>query len=212
MSPESQGATRRPGRPAKRQVIVDTARRVFLLHGYAHASIDEIAAEAGVSKQTIYNHFEGKEELFAAVVREVQHSVSTSMAGLPTGRFTATGDFDRDLRTAFRQMTRLNLSGDVAAFRRLVIGEEMHHPELMGTWRQVRPAFELILVGEIERQTGLGVVEVDRPDLAARQLIMLILNEAIDRSRHGLRELSDEEIGTIVDDGVDMWMRCYRTR
>ncbi|GAA2084761.1 TetR/AcrR family transcriptional regulator [Actinomadura alba] len=183
---------------------------MFLERGYADASIDLIAAEAGVSKQTIYNNFEGKERLFAAVVQTVQHTVATGPEGTFAERFEVTGDFDRDLRAAFRMMTRLNLSEDIAAFRRLVITEQIRHPELMREWRQPRPALELALTQEIERQTGLGTVDVDDPGLAARQLIILIFNEAVERSQYGLRELPEHEIATIVDDGVDMWMRCYR--
>jgi AcrR family transcriptional regulator len=203
---------RRPGRPAKRHLIVDAAKRVFLRHGYVDASIEVIATEAGVSKQTIYNHFEGKEQLFAAVVQAVQQGVVAASEALFAEEFEDTGDIDRDLRTAFRLIVRLNLRGDVAAFRRLVIIEQMRQPELMEKWTQARPAFELSIRREIEQQARLGVLEVDNLDLAVRQLIMLVFNEAIGQSRYGLRELSDAEIATIVDDGVDMWLRCYRTR
>uniref|UniRef100_UPI003A0FFCC8 TetR/AcrR family transcriptional regulator n=1 Tax=Frankia sp. Cr1 TaxID=3073931 RepID=UPI003A0FFCC8 len=42
-----------PGRPDKRRAIIDAARRVFLCNGFTDTSVDAIAAEAGVSKQTI---------------------------------------------------------------------------------------------------------------------------------------------------------------
>jgi AcrR family transcriptional regulator len=212
MSPESQVPARRPGRPAKRHLIVDAAKRVFLRHGYVDTSIEMIAAEAGTSKQTIYNHFEGKEQLFAAVVQAVQQSAVAASETAFTGEFESTGDIDRDLRAVFRLIVRLNLSGDVAAFRRLVFIEQMRHPELMEKWTQARPAFELSLREEVEQQVRLGVLDVDNLDLAVHQLIMLVFNEAISQSRYGLRELSGEEIATIIDDGVDMWLRCYRSR
>ncbi|GGO60435.1 TetR/AcrR family transcriptional regulator [Nonomuraea cavernae] len=210
MSPESQPAARRRGRPAKRQLIVDAARRVFLRHGYTDTSIEMIAAEAEASKQTIYNHFEGKEQLFAAVVRAVQQSVMTDSETLFAARFTETGDVEQDLRAAFRLMTELNLSGDVAAFRRLVTIEQLRHPELMREWTQPRPAFESFVAAEIRRQTACGALDVPDSALAARQLITLILNEAINQSRYGLRILTEAEIGRIVDDGVDFWLRAYR--
>ncbi|MEV6863507.1 TetR/AcrR family transcriptional regulator [Streptosporangium subroseum] len=212
MSPESQVPARRPGRPAKRHLIVDAAKRVFLRHGYVDTSIEMIAAEAGVSKQTIYNHFEGKEQLFAAVVQAVQQGVIAASGAAFAGEFESTGDVDRDLRAVFRLIVRLNLSGDVAAFRRLVFIEQMRHPELMEKWTQARPAFELSLRQEVEQQVRLGVLDVDNLDLAVHQLIMLVFNEVISQSRYGLRELPDEEITMIIDDGVTMWLRCYRAR
>ncbi|WP_279483798.1 helix-turn-helix domain containing protein [Aureimonas sp. SK2] len=52
----------------KKRQIMDGARRVFLDRGYSEASMDEVAASAGVSKGTVYKHFGGKEALFEAVV------------------------------------------------------------------------------------------------------------------------------------------------
>jgi TetR/AcrR family transcriptional repressor of mexJK operon len=61
----------RPGRaldPAKRAAILDGARAVFLREGFAQGSVDAVAAEAGVGKQTIYRHFRSKEALVQALV------------------------------------------------------------------------------------------------------------------------------------------------
>lgn len=61
-----------PGRPkdlVKRAAILDAAKRMFTQQGYDGASMDQIAAEAGVSKLTVYSHFGDKETLFAAAVR-----------------------------------------------------------------------------------------------------------------------------------------------
>jgi AcrR family transcriptional regulator len=52
-----------------RHRILDAARTVFLAEGYGPASMDAVAAEAGVSKQTIYAHFGAKDALFVAVTR-----------------------------------------------------------------------------------------------------------------------------------------------
>lgn len=60
-----------PGRPkdlAKRQAILDAAKILFLSHGYANTSMDAVASEAGVSKLTVYSHFNDKETLFSAAV------------------------------------------------------------------------------------------------------------------------------------------------
>ena len=48
----------------KRRAILDAAAEVFAASGYERASIDAIAARAGVSKPTVYSHFGGKEQLF----------------------------------------------------------------------------------------------------------------------------------------------------
>src|SRR6478735_8059327 len=61
-----------PGRPkdaGQGAAILETAKRLFLSQGYEGVSMDQIAAEAGVSKLTVYSHFGDKEALFAAAVR-----------------------------------------------------------------------------------------------------------------------------------------------
>ncbi len=52
----------------KRETILAGAIQVFIKEGYATASMDRIAEVAGVSKRTVYNHFQSKESLFQAVV------------------------------------------------------------------------------------------------------------------------------------------------
>src|SRR5512140_1073421 len=56
--------------PAKRRQILIGAREVFSEQGYERASVDHIAARAGVSKATVYNHFHDKKALFVAAVVE----------------------------------------------------------------------------------------------------------------------------------------------
>ena len=62
-----------PGRPKdleKRAAILEAAKRLFPLSGFEGTSMDAIAAEAGVSKLTVYSHFTDKETLFFAAIRE----------------------------------------------------------------------------------------------------------------------------------------------
>src|SRR5689334_472794 len=56
---------------AKREQILEGAQRVFLRDGFAAASTDMLAKEAGVSKRTLYAYYPGKEELFVDVVRRL---------------------------------------------------------------------------------------------------------------------------------------------
>ena len=57
---------------ATRRAVLDAARAAFGAKGYAQASVDEIAAAAGVTKGAVYHHFAGKEALFRAVHTEVE--------------------------------------------------------------------------------------------------------------------------------------------
>src|SRR5262245_14279457 len=64
------------GRSArKRKVIMEAATRAFLRQGYLGTSMDEVAAQAAVSKQTVYKHFSDKKRLFADIVNDTTGDV-----------------------------------------------------------------------------------------------------------------------------------------
>ncbi len=61
------------GRPKdleKRKHIVEAAKKLFLKLGYHGSSMNQIAKEAGVTKLTVYNHFQDKETLFSCAIEE----------------------------------------------------------------------------------------------------------------------------------------------
>ena len=62
-------------RPSRRSAIVNAAIRVFARQGFADASIQTVAAEAGVAPTAVYYHFAGKDELFEAALRQVLTSM-----------------------------------------------------------------------------------------------------------------------------------------
>src|SRR6201991_3918466 len=67
----------------RREQLLDIGRRLFAERGFEGTSIEEIAAKAGVSKPVVYEHFGGKEGLYAVVVdRETEHLLERMTASL----------------------------------------------------------------------------------------------------------------------------------
>jgi TetR/AcrR family transcriptional regulator of autoinduction and epiphytic fitness len=64
----------------KRQAILAAAADQFRAHGFEGSSVDRIAALAGVSKRTVYNHFPSKEELFTETLVQLFHSSAGTLA------------------------------------------------------------------------------------------------------------------------------------
>ncbi len=77
--------------PAKRRQILSGARQVFGELGFERASVDLIAARAGVSKATVYNHFEDKKALFVAAVVQEADEMRARFRGCLDGAGAATG-------------------------------------------------------------------------------------------------------------------------
>jgi AcrR family transcriptional regulator len=70
----------------RRQQLLDVARELFALRGYEATSIEEIAARADVSKPVVYEHFGGKEGLYAVVVdREMRRLLERFESALSSG-------------------------------------------------------------------------------------------------------------------------------
>lgn len=55
---------------SKKEMVIDTARELFVKYGYRKVSMDEIASSSGVTKKTIYTYFKDKEDLFSYFVKE----------------------------------------------------------------------------------------------------------------------------------------------
>src|SRR5215510_5300078 len=80
----------------KHREILAAALDAFLTKGYDRATMDDIAAVAGVSKQTVYKHFVDKESLFAEIVLGTTGRLST-LVSLVTETLGTTTDLSRDL-------------------------------------------------------------------------------------------------------------------
>jgi len=82
MGEEMKRATGRPSREEQERIsirLLDAARAAFCRHGMAGASMDRIAAEAGVTKHTIYRRYTSKEELLEAVVQQELKRIANSV-------------------------------------------------------------------------------------------------------------------------------------
>ena len=100
------------------------AAHLFQTEGYDRTSIDAIAEAANKSKRSIYNHFDGKEDLFAAVIGEELNEV----------RCTLQPVFDRtELPTADRMkqymIRRMEMLSESSVYKQMLINEVRHRIE-----------------------------------------------------------------------------------
>jgi AcrR family transcriptional regulator len=211
-------ALHRPAAPlrgqfAKRRQILEAASRVFCREGFAGASIDTIAAEAGVSRQTIYNHVGDKEGLFAAVVEETTEKAN---AGL-FATLATFPDHPKDLEAELIAFAR-RLSGDcmcnrqTAELRKLVEVEGERYPKLFRTWYERGPGrVAAALSARLARLAHAGLLDLDDPDLAARQFISLVMMD-IKPMAHLGKIPTPAEVQSAAAAGVKTFLRAYRTR
>lgn len=135
---------------AKRAVIARAALDLFVRDGYERTSVDAIAAEAGVSKRTVYNHYGDKERLFISVVADTYEMLMDQVAGiarrlLPAAGAPDTAAAERALHGFIGEVVRVALrSPQRAALLRLMFTEATHFPALREMWTQRRTLTPLL--------------------------------------------------------------------
>src|SRR5260221_10681116 len=68
--------------PCTRQLIMESAQRLFLHYGYKKTTIDDIAQEAGIGKGTVYLYFDGKEEIMLTIAENVKRNITAQMQAI----------------------------------------------------------------------------------------------------------------------------------
>ncbi|GAA0579708.1 TetR/AcrR family transcriptional regulator [Caenispirillum bisanense] len=151
------------GRSArKRRQILDAARALFTEHGFAATSVDMVVERAGVSKPTLYGHFGGKNELFAAVVQAqaedfAAHSCEIAHLPPPEG-LRALGSMYLDMVTGPEAVQML----------RAVVAEGHKFPDIAETFYAAGPARTHGMVEcYLREQHERGALHVPNPHMAA---------------------------------------------
>jgi TetR/AcrR family transcriptional regulator, mexJK operon transcriptional repressor len=200
-----------PGRPkdlGKRAAILEAAKRLFTTQGYAGVSMDQIAAEAGVSKLTVYSHFGDKEALFAAAVkahceRQLPAALFDEAAAAP-------------LHDGLMQVAR--------AFFAMITGPEalaghriMCSPQVVDTpiprlfWeagpRRVQDAFAQLL----QRHVDAGLLDIDDVPRASAQFFALLKGEPHARMVFGCCEGAPDAatVERHLQASVGFFLRAY---
>ena len=122
-----------PAITPKQEQILQGAIRVFLKEGYARTSMDRVSASAGVSKQTIYSHFQDKEGLFKALIERLTIACFESIF--------STEKLHGEPAILLRQVAEIYLTKvadnpDYLGLLRLMITESQNFPELAKLYTQ----------------------------------------------------------------------------
>lgn len=171
------------GRSArKRLTILSAGRALFLSNGFQGTSVDQIAASAEVSKQTVYKHFGDKQELLLAIVSDALESTVTPF--LPRiARLGDTADLEAELIALGEDYLRAVLQEPVVQLRRLVVGEANRVPALARQYYEQAPARTLAAFAD--RFAALhdrGLLSAPEPALAAEHFAFLIVGRCIDQA------------------------------
>jgi AcrR family transcriptional regulator len=184
---------------AKRNQIIQGALKVFLRHGYSGTSMNRVAEEAGVIKQTIYSHFTDKESLFTAIIENLTLAHFRQQFGDDIGAGQDPASVLRKLAGVFEG--RQNDSSYIALMR-TVIGESERFPELARLYTKtvIKPGIQM-LTNYLKAHSELSIND---PEAVARIFCGSLVNHILLQNILYGREIVPYEIERTVESLIEM--------
>ena len=197
----------RPRDPERFRRIVEAARSHFNAHGLERANVDAIAADAGVSKMTIYSHFTSKEGLFEAVVRDRTDRVVGGVAGVDTLDPTQP---QKALLAIGEQFLALAREEDTLGQFRLIYGAAAVQREACRAFYK-QGADRLIsdLAAYLRRADAQGTLNIRRPRQAADLFLSMFLGDGHIRGLMMLDMPDARENRALLREAVRVFMAAY---
>lgn len=188
---------------SKAEDIRIAAQRLFLRYGLRQTSMDAIAAEANVSKQTLYRNYHSKDQLFAEVLGSMTYDRLRAdlIELLPTGPLSRS-ELETTLANISRRVVDFLLAPSYLALVRVVISEVRDFPELARLFRSsVMERGAGALAGVLTSPDVEAVVTVDEIGPTLRLLVGPLLSyvlEALLGDAAAVRKRAHEEIPSLV--------------
>ena len=195
----------------KRRAILDAATTLFLAEGYLATSMDQIAAAAAVSKQTVYKQFADKESLFREIVNVTVAQVSDPVAD-QAASLRDSADLAAGLRDLARALLAQVIQPRMMQLRRLVIGEAGRFPELGQLFYDRGPGRTIgTLAATFETLAAQGALRLEDPRLAAEHFNWLVMSTPVNRVMLcGDTELPDRaSLSHYADAGTRAFLAAY---
>lgn len=207
---------RRRGRPTKRvaaglgDTILEIALRQFLDAGFSATSMDAVAAEAGVSKRTLYDRFPSKTLLFEAALHRQAALDQESLRQFEIG----SEPFEARLREVAEWLAERLLGPRNIALYRLLAAEARHGSELSyfseeEVMKPIIEALSSIFAQAVER----GEVAALAPEFLANQFLQAICGQHIRKRLYGVSLVPDgPAMQAWIADAVCLFLNGARLR
>lgn len=189
--------------------LVAAARTEFLRQGFAGATVASIAANAGISKKTVYQYAASKEALMYEVVSEACQELFSPIfksggADLPQS----------EIACCLVKFCLLSTSEDGVTIHRLAIGEARQFPDMAQAYKQALNTYVLEpLAAWVGWQNELGRLRADDPRLAADMLTGMVVSPYMRDLSLGVRlRPSREEIERVVNTALNLFYAGCATR
>ncbi|WP_433860763.1 TetR/AcrR family transcriptional regulator [Pseudomonas thivervalensis] len=191
----------------KREAILQAAIAEFRSSGFEITSMDRIAATAGVSKRTVYNHFPSKEELFAEILNRLWNSI-TAEQDMP---YSPQTPLREQLQTLLQAKLHLLADENFLDLARIAIAATIHSPERAQDMVSRMGQREEGLTAWIRQAQADGRLKPVEPAFAAQQMHGLLKTFAFwPQVSMGQPSLTREEQVQVIESALDMFLSRYQ--
>jgi TetR/AcrR family transcriptional regulator, mexJK operon transcriptional repressor len=194
----------------KASSILDAARALFLEQGYEASSVEQVARKAGVSKATLYVHFESKEALLLALVRDECRKISIEPPQEPKMDLSGVKN---TLQNLAKDFTACFLSQEALAFHRLMMAQTARFPDIGRVFYEEGPLrLQSEVADFLESAQAQGLLSIGDIDLAVIQFISLVRGDLPFKWALSMERPSDKERQALIDGGIEVFLAAYSRR
>jgi AcrR family transcriptional regulator len=205
-----------PGRPKdmeKRAAILAAAKALFIRNAFAGTSMDAIAAEAKVSKLTVYSHFGDKDNLF----REVIRSRIEDLLPEDIYQFDPEVGIEQTLHAIAKAHMRIACQAEhVGTFRAILSDCRQGNPRYGKLlWEEGPARMHRLMENLLQQAVDHGALDIPVVKTASVQFFSLIKGDMLLRRLFGCDECPDTaaaEIEEMARNGVNTFLRAYVPR
>lgn len=198
---------RQQNRLNRERQILDAALTVFAAQGYSGTTMDAVAAEAGVTKPTLYSYFPSKESLFQAMMLG-KRDLMLDVFDHPSAKGMVA-----DLQSFAWAYADTVMRPDMLSLARLIIGEVSRFPEIGRAYQASGPDHLLRgIMRYLEGQRDAGRLTFEDAELAAQDLWGLILSAPRTQALYMPDAAPDRQMLTrYITNGLQVFLKAYST-
>ena len=191
----------------KRAAIIQAAISEFRAHGFDVTSMDKIAATAGTSKRTVYNHFPSKEALFSEILNQLWSRITAEQQS----SYRADLPLRDQMRVLLMAKMQVMADDNFLDLARVAIAATIHSPERAQNMVERMGEREEGLTVWIRAAQADGRLKPIAPEFAAQQVHGMLKSFAFwPQISMGLPALAAEMQSSVVDSALDMFLACYQ--
>jgi len=190
----------------KRINILQAAEHLFFEKGVEHTSMDQVAAEAGASKRTVYNHFATKEELFQAIL-------TTMLAKINHGDviyFNKNQPIDLQLTAIAEQEVAMLTSPDFLRLAKIAFMQMLQEPQLAKSLSNNTMGCMTYLEDFLEQARTAGVLKGDELNIAAKQFVYQLKSFVFYPLLYGFETITEQQNNKVIEQTVSLFLAKYK--